>query len=105
MEGERATVTPGHSGFPTDDDEALRSAAWTVFQDFTVEHDSFFLPGATNRLEARILNTGGPTGVQAQFQGTCTPPVPGPAPLLGVAASLGSSRRWRGRQRLRRVAR
>ncbi|MEB3171918.1 MAG: hypothetical protein VKK43_11150, partial [Synechococcaceae cyanobacterium] len=72
---------------------------------FTVEHDSFFLPGASNRLEARILNTGGPTGVQAQFEGTSTPPVPGPAPLLAVAAALGSSRRWRGRQRLRRVAR
>ncbi|MFM7265406.1 MAG: hypothetical protein ACKOZW_07410 [Cyanobium sp.] len=79
-------------------------APWTIFQDFAVENASFFLPGATNRLEARILNTGGPTGFQAQFQGTYTPPVPGPLPLFGVAAAYASSRRWRQRARLQRIA-
>lgn len=75
---------------------------WTVFQDFSLDDASFFLPGAMNRLEAHIVNTGGPTGFQAQFQGSYTP-VPGPAPLVGVAAAFATSRRWRRLQKHRRA--
>lgn len=75
---------------------------WTVFQEFSIDDDSFFLPGAINKLEAHIVNTGGPTGFQGQFLGTYTP-VPGPAPLVGVAAAFATSRRWRRLQKRRRA--
>jgi hypothetical protein len=68
------------------------------FKSFILDDPSKLLPGSNNTLKAVIVDYGGPTGFQAQFQGTFTP-VPGPIPALGVAAALASSRRLRRRIR------
>ena len=74
------------------------SDPWTKFKDFSVTDTSFFNLGGTNTLKAVIENGGGPTGFQAQFNGSYTP-VPGPLPLLGAGAALGFSRQLRRRVR------
>jgi hypothetical protein len=76
---------------------------WTVFQSFATDSTARFLPGAANSLRAEIVNTGGPTGFQAQFTGTYRPAeAPGPLPALGLAAAFTGSRRLR--RRLNRSA-
>jgi hypothetical protein len=75
----------------------LFPSPWTVFQSFATDDTALFLPGATNELRAEIINTGGPTGFQAQISGTYQD-VPAPLPLLGLAAAFHCRRRLRRRQ-------
>lgn len=104
LEGQWATDDLGM--LYLNDQEILGSATqflpdpWTGFKSFSVSDPSFFNLGGTNTLKAVIDNIGGgPTGFQAQFNGSYTPAVPGPLPLLGAGAAFGFSRRLRRRLR------